>query len=211
MKKKIESNNEVDELKDRIIETSKSLFLRYGFSRVTTNEISKTIGISKKTLYKIYPKKEILVEEVFKKIRNKILLNIDDILNDNSIDLINKIKQILKTTAITLSKIDKDIINDLKKSYPKIVKNLEKFESDQLLIKIEDLINDGVEKGYFKKGIDIKIFVRFFFESIKNFISIENIEYLNVPIQDFFDSILIIIFEGVLTENVRNEFHQNVE
>lgn len=195
-------------LKKRILEVAKKLFLRFGFSRVTTKEIAENLGISKKTLYKFYPKKEILIEEIFISFREEILNKIDEILNDKKINLIDKIKLIMKTAGIMLSKLDREVIEDLKKSYPKIVKKLEKFEVDQLLLKIEQLISEGVEKGYFKKSLNTKVLVKFYFESIKNFISIENLEYINIPIQDFFDSILIILFEGALSREYQKEYYE---
>src|ERR1700728_1060719 len=60
----------------RVVEAAKSVFLRYGFRRVTMQDIADEAGISRPSLYLIYPNKE----EVFKAtIRSLIRENLSTI------------------------------------------------------------------------------------------------------------------------------------
>lgn len=54
------------ELKDRIITVAEELFTANGFKAVKMDDISGRLGISKRTLYEIYPNKEELIYETFK-------------------------------------------------------------------------------------------------------------------------------------------------
>ncbi len=49
------------EIKDRILSRAEEMFLKFGYSKVTMDEIAANIGMSKKTLYKFFPSKEELV------------------------------------------------------------------------------------------------------------------------------------------------------
>jgi len=52
----------VTEKELRVLEAAKTVFLRYGFRRVTMQDIAEAAGVSRPALYLIYPNKE----EVFK-------------------------------------------------------------------------------------------------------------------------------------------------
>ena len=65
----------------RVLEAAKTVFLRYGFRRVTMQDIAEAAGISRPALYLIYPNKE----EVFKAaIRQMAAENIRQIREDLS-------------------------------------------------------------------------------------------------------------------------------
>jgi len=52
-------------IKDRIKQSAKEKFCYYGFKNVRTDDLAKSVGISKKTLYEHYASKEALFEEIF--------------------------------------------------------------------------------------------------------------------------------------------------
>lgn len=68
--------------KEKIINTSKPLFLKFGVKKVTVEDICKEAGISKKTFYEEYKNKYVLIEaildqfvqednEIFNRIKNE--------------------------------------------------------------------------------------------------------------------------------------------
>jgi len=50
-------------MKDKIISKASDLFLKLGFKSVTMDDIAGEMCISKKTIYKYFCNKEILIEE----------------------------------------------------------------------------------------------------------------------------------------------------
>lgn len=45
----------------RVLDAAEELFFRYGYTRVTTEEIARFVGMSKKTLYSLFPSKKSIV------------------------------------------------------------------------------------------------------------------------------------------------------
>ena len=45
------------EVKDKILETSLTLFYKYGIKAITMDDIAKEMGISKKTIYRFFKEK----------------------------------------------------------------------------------------------------------------------------------------------------------
>ena len=55
---------EENEIKVKILHKAEEMFLQFGFSRVTMEEIAMELGMSKKTLYRFFPGKEQLLKEM---------------------------------------------------------------------------------------------------------------------------------------------------
>ena len=52
------------EKKEKILQTAKELFSRYGFKKATVDEIAESAGISKRTLYETFDNKEAILAEL---------------------------------------------------------------------------------------------------------------------------------------------------
>jgi len=68
------------ETKERIIETGRAILLEEGLRAVTTDAIVKRARISKKTLYNLFPNKDMLVETIVLSFMEKQLAQWDAIL-----------------------------------------------------------------------------------------------------------------------------------
>lgn len=67
----------------RVLDAAEELFFRFGYTRVTTEEIARHVGMSKKTLYSLFPsKKSIVIAALMRAARYVVdvryLLNFDD-------------------------------------------------------------------------------------------------------------------------------------
>ena len=87
--------HEEKEIKERILKQAEQLFLQFGYSKVTMDEIAANLGMSKKTLYKFFPSKEELVREIIYKMRCGVKDYIDDLLANNEMDFVEKLKRLM--------------------------------------------------------------------------------------------------------------------
>jgi hypothetical protein len=63
-----------------------------------------------------------------------------------------------------------------------------------------------VEKGVFRKDIDRQLIILFYLHAIQGMINPETLSQLPYSANQVFDSIIRIIFEGILTEEGRKEY-----
>lgn len=56
-----------EDKKEQILRMAKSIFAKYGYSRTTMDDISKTMGMKKNSLYYYFPSKEAIFEEVIRR------------------------------------------------------------------------------------------------------------------------------------------------
>ncbi|MCG8568890.1 MAG: TetR/AcrR family transcriptional regulator [Spirochaetes bacterium] len=194
----------------RILKLAAELFFQYGYTKITTDEIAERLAISKKTLYKYFPKKEMILQAVFVKRKDEILKEIEQIIQNSDYDLIDKVKLILKTAAIKMSFFSKPLIKDLKSKFPFLWEQIKTFESDELLKQCEGLVEAGIKEGVFKPVFNTSLVVRFYFEAIKNVLTTNIIEELPISVSELFDSVLIVMFDGVLSEKGRIQYAEKL-
>lgn len=54
----------MDQRRDQILEQAINLFLRYGYRKTTMIDVAKAVGISRPTLYAVYPDKESILRDL---------------------------------------------------------------------------------------------------------------------------------------------------
>ena len=129
------------EIKDRILTIAEEMFLKFGYSKVTMDEIAANLGMSKKTLYKFFPSKEELVREIIYKMRCGVKDYIDDLLANNEMDFVEKLKRMMNLIGNQSSKLQGPLLEDLHKNIPEVWKQINEFRKDNVRQKFTQLIN----------------------------------------------------------------------
>lgn len=167
------------EVKLKIIEGTIDEFNEKGF-KFTMDDIARRLNISKKTIYSVFRDKESLFFEMVDYCFRAIKESEQQILENQELDVIEKIEQILIVLPDRYKNIDFRQIYEMQEKYPKIFKKIQfRIESDwEPTIR---LFEQAMEEGRMKK-LPIPIIKTMVEASIERFISskvlIENeIEY----------------------------------
>ena len=129
-------------MKDRIINKAKEMFLRLGFKSITMDDIACEMCISKKTIYKYFSNKEVLIEEGTEMIKQKIHSLMDEVISKN-FNAIKENFEIRKMFKEMFQAVDHSPAFQLKKHYPEIY---EKMMQDEIK-ECESVFTQNVQKG----------------------------------------------------------------
>jgi AcrR family transcriptional regulator len=195
------------EIKDRILTRSEEMFLKFGYSKVTMDEIASNLGMSKKTLYKFFPSKEELVREIIYKMRCGIKDYIDDLLANNEMDFVEKLKRLMNLIGKQSSKLQGPLLDDLHKNIPEVWQQINEFRKENVRQKFTQLINMGVEKGIFRKDIDQRLIVLIYSSAIQGLINPEILSQMPFSVEQVFESVIKVIFSGIFTEEGRIKYN----
>ena len=85
-------------MKEKIINRAKEMFLKLGFKSITMDDIACDMCISKKTIYKYFSNKELLIEESTQLVHKEVRETIDTIVakNFNAIEENFQIRRMFK-------------------------------------------------------------------------------------------------------------------
>lgn len=155
-------------MKEKIIKKAAELFLKLGFKSITMDDIACEMCISKKTIYKYFCNKELLIEESTSYMHKEIHGTIDTILELklNAIEENFKIRKMFK--EMFQSSADSSPIYQLKKHYPDIYQKVMLLEITECSKWFRDNIVRGIEDGLYRKDLDIEAYVQFYYILIFN-------------------------------------------
>ena len=152
-------------MKDKIVSKASDLFLKLGFKSVTMDDIAGEMCISKKTIYKYFCNKEILIEESSTMVHAEIHKIIENIVakNHNAIEENFEIRKMFKEMFQSL---DSSPIYQMKKHYPEIHQKIIAREINECNIVFKQNIIKGIEQGLYRKEISIENYMKFYYTLI---------------------------------------------
>jgi len=144
---------------ERIIQGGEELFLTAGIKSVTMDDIAKHLGMSKKTIYQFFKDKNELVIALVKKKLKEDEDQIEDIMR-RSANVIEEMINMMKCSEDIFSRINPIVIHDMQKYHPEAWAEFQKFKADVLISTLEELLTKGIQQGYIRPDIDVKIIAR---------------------------------------------------
>lgn len=153
-------------MKDKIIAKASELFLKLGFKSVTMDDIAGEMCISKKTIYKYFCNKEILIVESTSMVHKQVHEIIDTIVakNHNAIQENFEIREMF--CDMFKNNIDSSPIYQLKKHYPEIYHNIMTTEIDLCSQWFRENIEKGIREKLYREDLNKDVYVKFYYTLI---------------------------------------------
>jgi AcrR family transcriptional regulator len=152
-------------MKEKIISKAKDMFLRLGFKSITMDDIACEMCISKKTIYKYFANKELLIAESTQVIHEEVQQIIAEIIakNYNAIEENFEIRrmfgEMFKTT-------DTSPIYQLKKHYPEVYEKVLKYQVQECENCFRQNIEKGIAQGLYREDLNVETYVKFYYALI---------------------------------------------
>ena len=190
-----EINEYRQNLQPLIISEAERLFRKKGIRSVTMEEISKSLHISKRTIYELYTNKENVLIEVLRNSIKKKKEHLEEFSKncDNIMDIFIETFRIQLQANITTNQ---EFYSDLEK-YPGAKKLLNQHHEDEHK-NVCEFFMQGVKDGYFLHNIDLDFFMRVVFTT-KNAM-IDNPHLKNVTFNYFLRNYICVIARGLCTQ-----------
>ena len=152
-------------MKDKIINKAKEMFLKLGFKSITMDDIACEMCISKKTIYKYFSNKDILIEESIDLVHKEVKETMDAIIskNYNAIEENFEIKRMFRE----MFKSDESSpIYQLKKHYPDIYNKVLNIQVSICEDCFRKNILKGIKEGLYRENLDVENYVKFYYTLI---------------------------------------------
>jgi len=153
-----------------IIKKARDLFMQYGVKSVTMDDVSRALGISKKTLYAEVANKEDLVFQV---------LNLDmystesemDHLEGQADNAIAHMASIVITLVRKFREVSPVAIYDLQKYYGPLWTKMEERRMNFVHEHIRKNIERGMNEGIYRKDLNADIITRLYVEMSRTIVN----------------------------------------
>lgn len=144
-----------NKLKEQILEQGFETITQDGIRFFTVESLAAQLGMSKKTIYKYFPSKEILIEKIFDYFTGMIEHKLKQIVNSD-VDPIEKYTEIMDFITNKISRVSMDKMVEVKNRYPKVWEKIESFRQG-LIQNFAAIFKEAQEKGFARKDIDMNV------------------------------------------------------
>jgi AcrR family transcriptional regulator len=191
--------------KEKILSACKDRFMREGFARVSVDEISNELAMSKKTFYKHFSSKEDLVQQIVERFMGEIRGNIERILlSENT--AVEKLSETMTTIAMAAGKVLPFFGQDVRKRLPDLWKRIEEFRRERISEIFNRLIDQGIREGYMRQDLNRRVLLLCLFSAVDGIVQPHVLAAESFSVSEGIRGILNIFFRGVLTQSGVDQF-----
>jgi AcrR family transcriptional regulator len=177
-----------------ILERTIEQFSEFGIRNLNMDDISRSLGISKKTLYQYVKSKEDLIEKLFQ---------FDDFKMDAELSRIkaedlNAIEILIRVSLIVfreMGKFDPKIKFELKKYYEPIFNQFMMRKQNQIFYLISKNLEKGIAEGLYRADLNIELVSGLY---VRNLVLMHNKDYCIVEKVTFLQ-----VFEVMFENHIR--------
>ena len=180
--------------KEKIHKASEKRMLRFGYRKVTMDEIASDLGMSKNTIYRYFQSKEQIAEYVFECLTFRI--------NKGLLDIEQHEKDPLKAISKNILFIQKELspwfehfLGDIKIELPYLWEKCISYRNEKIF-EIEGLIKEGIRKKEFR-SVNSVIAMRAFLGAIDAVINPDVLQKENIPFDKAIEEVLDLWSNGI--------------
>jgi len=173
-------------------------FLNKGFYKTTMDEIASDLRISKKTIYKYFPSKEMLLNLIIHAVVFTIRKEFRKIIEQDKTS-VEKMFMVSKFFISMASKVNFNTLLEIKKLGPNFWNTVERLRAREIFANFGKLIAQGQEEGYVVP-IPRELILQIYIAAIQAVINPHFIVKNEFSIQQAGQMTIDIIFNGVLTD-----------
>lgn len=189
----------------RILDAAGGKFFRFGFSRVTMDEIATDSGVSKKTLYQQFSSKDLLLKAVLDQLAREVEAEAKKIILDAKLDFTEKVKALLTMLGVRLSQIGRPFMEDLQRYAPERWKEIENVRRKKFLENFGRVLKEGMAQGIFRSDFDSQLLLMMIITLINNMVNPYVLLESPYSPGEMFEAIFSVFFEGILTGKARSK------
>jgi AcrR family transcriptional regulator len=180
---------------DKILTAAQHRMVRFGFHKVTMDEIASDLRMSKNTIYVHFPGKRDIAKELVARIKNRI--------NGNQLTIEKMEKDPVKIISLNILFLQQELapwfehfLKDIQLELPELWQEFVNFRSEKVM-DLEKLVSAGIKKGKFR-AVNPALAVRAYLGAVNNIINPEILQQEGVSFQQALETVMDIWSKGIL-------------
>ncbi len=187
------------EKKVEIISAATMLFMKYGIKSLTMDDISRRLGISKKTLYQyVTDKKDLVKQGVGLLIEHEKTMLCQAL--DGSKTAIDELIEVTRCVSSETGEMHPSVIFDLQKYHPDAWKLMENHKKNFIYNMMLENLKRGINEGYYRENLDPFIITNIYIGMVDNMLNPENPIHKSMSIDNLHKEIIRYHIKGIANE-----------
>ncbi|MCU7495259.1 MAG: TetR/AcrR family transcriptional regulator [Ignavibacteria bacterium] len=195
--------------KDKILLFAREKFFREGFYKTSMDELARELKMSKKTIYKYFPSKEKLVENVVDNLLEETSGKIKSVLEKN-VDAVSKILDLLGILSNIFLKISDKWLKDMQYNTPHLWAKIDAFRTRTMYMNIGKIFEQGKAEGLFEER-PVELLMVIFISSMRAIVSPEFLLNHKFSFNEAVEQAFQILLNGILTNKGANTLKNSIK
>jgi AcrR family transcriptional regulator len=200
-----------EKLRRRVIAEADTMFFSTGFSSVTMDDLAGHLGMSKKTLYRLFRSKEDLLRAVMLQIVSEVEATTDAVFEDPRLSFPDKLQRVFSVIGFYVMRLRQPVLDDIRRSAMDVWEEFDAWRQKRVLGKFGGLIRQGIAEGFIRKDLDPQLLTIIQATLIRQVMNPETLVRLPLSAGQTFATLLTVFFEGILTTEARTKFRGPVD
>ena len=197
-------NRQAQHDRDRILNFTTEKFHKEGFYKTSMDEIARELHVSKKTIYKYFPSKENLLEEICRETSEFLNKHINNIISSKG-DVVTKFVKLLNLHRNFMMNISEKWLTDLRIHAPEIKHRIDDIRNERINYISSKLLEQG-KKAKLIEDYPAPIIISILTSSFTEIVNPDFIIQNNFSLQDAFVYTYDIIMNGILTRKGKEKY-----
>jgi AcrR family transcriptional regulator len=195
-----------DPAKARIIEYARTRFFDDGFARVPVDEITSQLGMSKKTFYRYFDRKEDLVQAIVERMLADAGMRVQEIAGMDA-PFPEKLDALVRLVGDVFKTISKSLLRDLQVHMPETWAHIQSFRRERIMSTWTALFDEGKRTGYVRQEINQRVFLLAIYSTIEGIINPTVLANESFSADEALQSIVTMFLAGILTPEAAETLH----
>lgn len=192
---------ERSEARERIARKAMEEILAKGYSKVTMDSISSALGMSKKTIYQLFPGKRDLLRTVLNKLQKEIEEGIAQRVDAEGLDFRERWRTVLEYIGTQYGRFGPGFVEDLHTAEPEIYESLNAFRTGIVKTYFARLAQEGTREGVFRKDLDPRLLSAVYLAASQAILNPATVQELGVSGAQAYHDMVKLLFEGIMERN----------
>lgn len=175
------------------------LFSQSGFARVSVEEITSALGMSKKTFYKYFESKEDLVHQIVLRITGEIGLQIESIVTTDN-PFVLKLNGLISVLHTRFSKFSTPMLRDVQIHAPATWAYIQEFRRTRIIAVWGRLIEQGQREGFIRPTIDPRLLLLSIIGVVESVVNPQTLANESFSTEQAMKGIIDMLFRGIFTD-----------
>ena len=183
--------------REKIVAKATEEILHQGYSRTTMDAIATGLGMSKKTIYQLYPSKKDLLRAVLSTLQSEIEQGLEKVVFRPDLAFREKWLAVVEYTAHQYGRFGPGFVDDLRSSDPEIFQILDKFREDLVRRCFTSLAEEGIRTGSFRSDIDPKFLSSVYLAIVGAILNPIAVQQLGMAPDQAYREVVRLLLDGI--------------
>lgn len=200
----------VSSLEQKVLGEAVEFFMKYGVKSVSMDDISRKLGISKKTLYTVVESKADLL-------KNSLLHHLEHeksfVINarNEASDAVEEMVTVSKFIISILRKHKPSLVYEVQKYYPEVWQLIEEFNNGFILSFVLDNIHRGQKEVLYRQDLDPIVISRLYASRLPVLVDQSLFPVDQFPRADLYEQFITHHMRGMMTKKGIKRFEKILE